>query len=91
MVVVFSISVVTREHEVEQADVCYHAANLHLMETNDRFRHFAKLSAAQIRNVTSSESCLFVGKWQGQVVATAYIESPGLLLYVCFLQTKTVC
>lgn len=84
---VFSVTVAKNEHDVEQADVCYHAANMFLMHSTDTFRGFLKLANARINNVTSSESCLFVGKWKGQVVATAYVESPGLLLYVSVLPT----
>lgn len=84
---VFSISVARHDNDVEQADTCYRAANLFLMRTVQKFSEFSGLANAQINNVTSSESCLFIAKWKDLVVATAYIETSGLLLYVSVLPT----
>lgn len=71
---IFSISVATEEHEVQEADACYKAACEFLMYSLPKFRTFKKLETCQIKNVTSQHSRLFIGRWNGKVVTTAYIE-----------------
>lgn len=82
----FIIKPAITRYDVEQADACYKAALSDLMQKNPIFAKFDKMRTASIKNVTSDDSCLFIGICKGLIVGTAYVEKRPdhtcLVLYV---------